>query len=130
MPSYISSVTRPRAASQPISRRAFTTIGGAALAAPLLPAAAYADDNVVFRMNWQYYESHGIFFLGVRKGYYQAQKIAGEVRFNIMSGCDPTAYTRYSLAEPLRVCRRAVEVGRCFEQFVAAIGCRIAGAVE
>jgi NitT/TauT family transport system substrate-binding protein len=86
MPSDISSDTRPRAAPRLISRRAFTAIGGAALAAPLLPAAAYADDNVVFRMNWQYYGSHGIFFLGVQKGYYQAQKIACDIKSGNGSG--------------------------------------------
>lgn len=69
-----------------IGRRGFAAIGAAALAAPLLPVAAYADDKVVFRMNWQYYGSHGIFFLGIQKGYYPAQHIACDIKSGNGSG--------------------------------------------
>lgn len=69
-----------------ISRRGFGAIGAAALAAPLLSTRGYADDKVVFRMNWQYYGSHGIFFLGVQKNYYAANHIACDIKSGNGSG--------------------------------------------
>ena len=81
-----SSVSCPGGRKNPISRRAFAALAGAAVASPLLPATAYADDDVVFRMNWQYYGSHGIFFLGVQKGLYKAQQIACDIKSGNGSG--------------------------------------------
>ncbi len=69
-----------------ITRRGFAALGTAAVAAPLLPARSYASDQVVFRMNWQYYGSHGIFFLGVQKGYYNADQIACDIKSGNGSG--------------------------------------------
>lgn len=69
-----------------VSRRGFGAIGAAALAAPWLSTKAHADDKVVFRMNWQFYGSHGIFFLGVEKGYYTAEHIACDIKSGNGSG--------------------------------------------
>jgi len=69
-----------------ITRRGFAALGTAAVAAPLLPARSYAADQVVFRMNWQYYGSHGIFFLGVQKGYYNAGQITCDIKSGNGSG--------------------------------------------
>jgi len=72
--------TMPQRVRRLIGRREFAAIGIAALTAPLLPVASYADDKVVFRMNWEYYGSHGIFFLGVQRGYYSVQQIACDIK--------------------------------------------------
>lgn len=79
MPNVTSRSPSPVAIGR-ISRRGLFATGAAAIAAPLLPVAASAEDKVVFRMNWQYYGSHGIFFLGVQKGYYSGQHIACDIK--------------------------------------------------
>lgn len=71
---------------QSITRRAFTALGTGALAAPFFAVRSYAEDKVVFRMNWQYYGSHGIFFLGAEKGYYGARQIACDIKSGNGSG--------------------------------------------
>jgi NitT/TauT family transport system substrate-binding protein len=82
MPTRTPSILRPHR----IGRRGFAALGAAALAGPLLPVAAFADDKVVFRMNWRYYGSHEIFFLGVQKGYYSAQHVACDIKSGNGSG--------------------------------------------
>lgn len=69
-----------------ITRRGFAALGTAAVTTPLLPARSFAADPVVFRTNWQFYGSHGIFFLGVQKGYYNADQIACDIKSGNGSG--------------------------------------------
>ena len=54
-----------------LTRRQAMALGaGAALASAFPIASALAADKVIFRTNWLFYGSHGIFFLGIDKGYY------------------------------------------------------------
>jgi NitT/TauT family transport system substrate-binding protein len=69
-----------------LTRRSLAAVGLGALAAPLLPRPSYAEDKVVFRMNWQYYGSHGIFFLGAAKGYYAQNGIGCDIKSGNGSG--------------------------------------------
>lgn len=54
-----------------LTRRQAMALGaGAAFASAMPLASALAADKVIFRTNWLFYGSHGIFFLGIDKGYY------------------------------------------------------------
>lgn len=69
------------------SRRTVLKSGGACVLAAMAPVRrALAADRVVLRTNWLFYGSHSIFFLGLDKGFYEANGIDPVVKQGNGSG--------------------------------------------
>ena len=67
-------------------RRTLSKVAKTAAFIALSTLSAFAADKVTLRTNWLFYGSHGIFFLGIDKGFYSAQGIDLAVRQGNGSG--------------------------------------------